>query len=79
MCYAINRFMKLLMYVQKEMQLTCNTENRSLHVLYVHSNAWIAKEDRCMLTENHQTRVYPLTTRLLIAGGAIGPLLFVRK
>ena len=30
-----------------------------------------------MLTENHKTRVYPLMTKLLIACGAIGPLLFV--
>jgi hypothetical protein len=29
-----------------------------------------------MLTEKNQTRDYPLTTRLLITGGAIGPLLF---
>lgn len=30
-----------------------------------------------MLTEKNQTQDYPLTTRLLIAGGAIGPLLFI--
>ncbi|BCL77932.1 DUF998 domain-containing protein [Ktedonobacteria bacterium brp13] len=30
-----------------------------------------------MLAENNQTRVYPLTTKLLIACGAIGPLLFI--
>jgi hypothetical membrane protein len=30
-----------------------------------------------MLTENNQTKDYPLATRLLIAGGAIGPLLFI--
>jgi hypothetical protein len=30
-----------------------------------------------MLTENNQTQDYPLATRLLIAGGAIGPLLFI--
>jgi RsiW-degrading membrane proteinase PrsW (M82 family) len=30
-----------------------------------------------MLTENNQTRDYPLITRLLIACGAIGPLLFI--
>lgn len=30
-----------------------------------------------MLTKNTQTREYPLTTRLLIACGAIGPLLFI--
>ena len=30
-----------------------------------------------MLTEQNQTQEYPLATRLLIAGGAIGPLLFI--
>jgi len=30
-----------------------------------------------MLTEHNQTQDYPLATRLLIAGGAIGPLLFI--
>jgi Protein of unknown function (DUF998) len=30
-----------------------------------------------MLTENNQTQVYSLTTRLLVACGAIGPLLFI--
>ena len=30
-----------------------------------------------MLTENNQTRAYPLMTRLLIACGAIGPILFI--
>ena len=30
-----------------------------------------------MQTENNRTREYPLTTRLLIACGAIGPLLFI--
>ena len=35
------------------------------------------KEDLCMLTEQNQTQDYPMATRLLIAGGAIGPLLFV--
>ena len=30
-----------------------------------------------MQTENNQTRDYPLTTKLLIACGAIGPLLFI--
>jgi hypothetical membrane protein len=30
-----------------------------------------------MLTENNQMRTYPLITRLLIAGGAVGPLLFI--
>lgn len=30
-----------------------------------------------MLTENNQTRNYSLITRLLIAGGAVGPLLFI--
>ncbi len=30
-----------------------------------------------MLTENHQTQNYPLITRLLVACGAIGPLLFI--
>jgi hypothetical membrane protein len=30
-----------------------------------------------MLTENNHTRDYPLTTRLLIACGAIGPILFI--
>ena len=30
-----------------------------------------------MQTENNQTREYPLTTKLLIACGAIGPLLFI--
>jgi len=32
------------------------------------------KEDLYMLTENNQTQVYSLTTRLLIACGAIGRL-----
>jgi uncharacterized protein DUF998 len=36
-----------------------------------------AKEDLYMLTENNQTQVYSLMTRLLIACGAIGPLLFI--
>jgi hypothetical membrane protein len=35
------------------------------------------KEELCMLTEHNQTQDYPLATRLLIAGGAIGPLLFI--
>ena len=30
-----------------------------------------------MLTQNSQTRTYPVTTKLLIACGAIGPLLFI--
>ena len=30
-----------------------------------------------MLKQNNQSRAYPLTTRLLIACGAIGPLLFI--
>jgi hypothetical membrane protein len=30
-----------------------------------------------MLLEKNQSRDYPLTTRLLIAGGAVGPLLFI--
>jgi hypothetical protein len=30
-----------------------------------------------MLTENNQTQVYSLTTRLLVACGAIGPILFI--
>src|SRR5713226_1210286 len=35
------------------------------------------KEDLCMLTENYQTQDYSLATRLLIACGAVGPLLFI--
>jgi hypothetical membrane protein len=35
------------------------------------------KEDLFMLTEKNQTQDYPLVTRLLIACGAIGPLLFI--
>jgi hypothetical membrane protein len=34
-------------------------------------------KENFMLTENNQTREYPLTTRLLIACGAIGPILFI--
>ncbi|HEU0000416.1 MAG TPA: DUF998 domain-containing protein [Ktedonobacteraceae bacterium] len=30
-----------------------------------------------MLTRNNQTQIYPLTTRLLIACGVVGPLLFI--
>jgi hypothetical membrane protein len=35
------------------------------------------KEVLCMLAEKNQSRDYPLTTRLLVAGGAVGPLLFI--
>lgn len=35
------------------------------------------KEDFFMLTEKNQTMNHPLLTRLLIVGGAIGPLLFI--
>ena len=35
------------------------------------------EKENFMLAENNQTREYPLTTRLLIACGAIGPILFI--
>lgn len=52
-----------------------DVENTGSH--YGLLNAKEGKEDLCMLIEQNQTQEYSLATRLMIAGGAIGPLLFV--
>src|SRR5260370_29188101 len=51
------------------------SEARSYHHNLLRSNK--GKRGLCMLTDNHQTLNVPLISRLLIASGAIDPILFI--